>query len=336
MMMLRSEKQGGRGGGRGFSLVEVMLAVFILAIGLIMVAGVFPVGAEWTRQDWEDSMGQMIGRNAVAIIQTKYTRADLIKSDGTSYVGPSLQALPLFAQRLPLAERAYCMGQAQPFPAAASTTPQATAAVNAQAAPYFWTALIRELPSLTTDGAIPAKLVPLTQAKYELFIFVMRKGGSGQIFTADLAASPSPWALGSGSTANWVEIPAATDRLNNVGGGTRVTRTSGGVAADGTSTTTLGVPYLAAMNAATFGSWGASGTNLLPTGASFSTAGWIVVGQYSGTVSRMVTFANSSGTYTTTWRPPLSAQDTNVIFAAPADGTTLSPLVYVYQTTVEF
>ena len=58
-------RKWGRGKGRGgFSLVEVLLATFILGIGMIMVASIFPVGANWTREATEDSVGQVISQAA--------------------------------------------------------------------------------------------------------------------------------------------------------------------------------------------------------------------------------------------------------------------------------
>jgi prepilin-type N-terminal cleavage/methylation domain-containing protein len=57
---------------RGFSLVEVLLAMFILGIGMIMVASVFPVGANWTRQTTEDSVAQTVVQNALSVIRTHY------------------------------------------------------------------------------------------------------------------------------------------------------------------------------------------------------------------------------------------------------------------------
>ena len=311
MTVIRMSRSGRRGEA-GFSLLEVLFAVFILGIGLIMVAAVFPVGADWTRQDWEESMGQVIGRNAVAIIQTKYTRGDLINVDssigvvGKSLVGTSLQALPNFAQRLPLSERAYGFGQLQAYPAANPLTAQ-----------YYWTALIRQVPSASADTPVADGLVPILQSKYEVFIFVMRKGASGQVFTS----------AGAGNPANWVEIPPTRDHWNTSGGGQSGTR----LTSDGS-----GVPYLATMSWATFGAWGSSGTSQLQTGALFSTAGWMAVGQTSGTAFRLVNYASSPGNYTAVGRPPPSGQDSNVIIAPPADGTTVTPLVYVYQTTLQF
>src|SRR4051812_41156300 len=52
---------------RGFSLVEVLLAIFILGIGMIMVASVFPVGANWTRQTAEGSVSQTIAQSAMSV-----------------------------------------------------------------------------------------------------------------------------------------------------------------------------------------------------------------------------------------------------------------------------
>jgi len=46
--------------------VELLLAVFLLAIGLIGLLSVFPIGADWTRQVTEESVAQNVARNAGA------------------------------------------------------------------------------------------------------------------------------------------------------------------------------------------------------------------------------------------------------------------------------
>src|SRR4051794_28890181 len=110
---------------RGFSLLEVLLATFILGIGLIMVASVFPVGANWTRQGTEESVGQTIALNAVAVVKSHYapnsgdanhagqlsslpTAAPLMLQGLTNFVG---------ANGIPVAERCYQFGNPLPFPA---------------------------------------------------------------------------------------------------------------------------------------------------------------------------------------------------------------------------
>src|SRR5690242_19549346 len=89
--MPRRERQG-----RGFSLMEVLLAVFILGIGLIMVATIFPVGADWTRQSTEDSIAQTIAQNAMAIIRDNYAPSSLNGNTAgrLSTIGATVQALP--------------------------------------------------------------------------------------------------------------------------------------------------------------------------------------------------------------------------------------------------
>jgi len=141
---------------RGFSLTEVMLAFAILGVGLVMVAAVFPVGADWTRQSVEETVGAVVARNAVNIIQVKYPLG--------LGVGGGLQALPGItggsSARLPATERAYGFGRNIPYPMAAGT---------AGAAAYCWTALARQSPGSTN--------------RYDLYILVFKKGGAEQTFT---------------------------------------------------------------------------------------------------------------------------------------------------------
>ena len=53
----------------GFSLMEVMFAIAILALGLIAIASLFPVGLIQQKKALDDSMGVVIGNNAIAMLQ---------------------------------------------------------------------------------------------------------------------------------------------------------------------------------------------------------------------------------------------------------------------------
>ena len=55
----------------GFALVEVLIAIFILAIGMISVATIFPVAIHQSRQATDDIVGQMVGEQALALLRTK-------------------------------------------------------------------------------------------------------------------------------------------------------------------------------------------------------------------------------------------------------------------------
>ncbi|MSR28130.1 MAG: hypothetical protein EXS03_00950 [Phycisphaerales bacterium] len=56
---------------RAFSLVELLLAVFILGIGIIGISALFPVGIVQQRQASDDIMGPIVADNAMAILRLK-------------------------------------------------------------------------------------------------------------------------------------------------------------------------------------------------------------------------------------------------------------------------
>lgn len=74
---------------RGFSLVEVLLAVFILGIGVISVAAVFPAGIALQRQSNDDVVGPLVGQNALALL-----RARLRQEDFGSFADFNSNAIP--------------------------------------------------------------------------------------------------------------------------------------------------------------------------------------------------------------------------------------------------
>ncbi len=124
----RRGRIGGRGQHRGFSLVEMLVSIFVLGTGMLMVAGVFPVAIKWTNQDSERTVAQIIATNALGSIESEYT--------GTSppqFIGPY----------------PYAFGTDHPF------TVQGSAA-QAGNSSYYWSASLEPVTSPsggpTTDG----------------------------------------------------------------------------------------------------------------------------------------------------------------------------------------
>ena len=56
---------------RAFNLIELLLAVFILGIGIIGISALFPAGIAQQRQANDDIMGPIVADNAMAILRTK-------------------------------------------------------------------------------------------------------------------------------------------------------------------------------------------------------------------------------------------------------------------------
>ncbi len=67
---------------RGFSLIEVLLSVFILGIGVISIAALFPAGIAQQRQSVDDITGPIVAQNALAILRTKLRTEDFCFGSG--------------------------------------------------------------------------------------------------------------------------------------------------------------------------------------------------------------------------------------------------------------
>ncbi len=179
---------------RAFTILEILLAVFILGIGMIMVAAVFPVGAKWTREATEDTVGQGIANNAVQTIESAYSYPN---GQLTGFVTPDrnpatskntillsgnpfqLQALPGFIN-IPLGTRAYAFG---------SNNPASVTSVNAKQCTYFWTALARISPAQRQNFGSPG-VNPPTIYNYDVFILVFKKGDAAHVFKVDAREVP--------------------------------------------------------------------------------------------------------------------------------------------------
>ncbi len=61
---------------RGFTLIEVMLAIMILGIGIISIAALFPAGIAQQRLTNDDIIGPTVANNAIAIIRSKVKQED--------------------------------------------------------------------------------------------------------------------------------------------------------------------------------------------------------------------------------------------------------------------
>jgi hypothetical protein len=260
-----------------------------------MVATIFPVGADWTRQATESNIGQVVADNALNIIKNRYgkggTHAGQMNSVGASFQGlPGLAytGAPLY---IPMAERTYQFGNTKPFPAS-----------NPASCTYYWTAIAR---------LSPAQVSTISPA-YDIYILVFRKGEAGQLFS-------SP---GSGTTELGAPLTPARDST------------------DLTDSTKFTFNHLLEplVVTAPYNAGNYDQTLDPPVSGAVPPIGFIGIGATSGTVFRQgvaLDLNNASNTKATA-RPALPAAGESVIFAQPADGTTQSPLIYVYQTTLTF
>ena len=159
-------------------MIEILFAIMILALGLVMVAAVFPVAIKWTRQDSNSTIGRIIATNALGIIETEYTPASF-----ASIISSTPMPLPFFQPTgtyyLPsLVDRTYAFGTPSPYPDPVAPTTNSL---------YFWTALICVAPSQATS--MQPTIQP--QPTYDLYILVFKKGNVSDTYTPATSAAPA-------------------------------------------------------------------------------------------------------------------------------------------------
>jgi|WetSurMetagenome_2_1015567.scaffolds.fasta_scaffold380716_1 hypothetical protein len=85
---------------RCFSLAELMVAIGILAIGIIIIGAAFPVALDMNRQAAELSAGQLVLNEATNTIKTKVQWTDIeryVATPGSQRIGASDIYLPEFS-----------------------------------------------------------------------------------------------------------------------------------------------------------------------------------------------------------------------------------------------
>ena len=302
----------GRGGGRrrgrsGFTLIEVMIAMFILGIGMIMVITIFPVGADWTRQATDNSISQVVAQNALAVIQSHYPSNQQLPNAPTTTASlaafPNLGVIPP-AAGITVSEMCYQFGSDKPFPG------------DVTKANYFWTALIR--PKADVAGG--------SMTRYDVYILVFKKGDRGQTY-GDPALSPKYTINTTGELGvlNFAEITR-----------TRAKDPSGDFY--GTQPAIGSLKYSAGTYDAASGKVFVSGNTLVPAIGEYG------IGVESGTVFRQGLATDNYGVPVgATPRPGLKGglpPTEDIIVGVPLmSGSAIvgpSPLIYVFQTTMSW
>ena len=87
---------------RAFSLIELLLSVFILAIGIISVSALFPAGIAQQAQTADDQLGPVVAEQAPALMN-QFSQVLAAENDFGGYAGPAGSLLFIAAIILVLA-----------------------------------------------------------------------------------------------------------------------------------------------------------------------------------------------------------------------------------------
>jgi prepilin-type N-terminal cleavage/methylation domain-containing protein len=87
MMITARSPFAGASVRRGFSLIELLLAIFILGVGIISVAAVFPAGIIQQRRTQDDVLGPVIAEAAMATIRSKVSQSDFGTFEEFGFIG---------------------------------------------------------------------------------------------------------------------------------------------------------------------------------------------------------------------------------------------------------
>jgi prepilin-type N-terminal cleavage/methylation domain-containing protein len=99
----------------GFTMIELLLSIFIFAIGLTAIASIFPVGGYLQRESYDEITTLQVKHNAEAVLLTRGVDAAIVSADNTIDTSGTVQALPAAAMaRLALADRSYPTASSDP------------------------------------------------------------------------------------------------------------------------------------------------------------------------------------------------------------------------------
>lgn len=176
---------------RGFSLIEILFAIFILGIGLLMIAAVFPIAIKWTNQDVHSTIGLVISRSAVAQIKASTTVNGI--SVFATGIYPNGGTTPLSTRYGAVAAtypQPYMYGTPNPTPSrgllvpTAANSPPFYSTRDLQSR-YWWQAVLVPDPGDGASGVTPTPLASQAGAgtqTYDLFIFVYSKGNISNLY----------------------------------------------------------------------------------------------------------------------------------------------------------
>ena len=174
---------------RGFSLVEILFAIFILGIGLLMIAAVFPVAIKWTNQDVQSTIGLVISRSAVA----------QIKAAGLTGFGPMMVPGYSFNADITMPQP-YRYGTPNPTPSVGIVQPAYGYTNNDLKASYWWQAVAVPVNPSVGQGVAYTPNAPASTT-YRVYIFVFSKGSVDNTYPESIQLWVRPNVSTPGTTA---------------------------------------------------------------------------------------------------------------------------------------
>lgn len=166
---------------RAFSLPEMLLAVFILGIGIISIAALFPVGLTQQRRSADDLIGPVIANNAYEVIRSKVSAEDFGYRTDYTIEGDFIWSRPQFVFGATPAESAIDL-----FGSSGGSSTNSELPYNAQKYPSGPPTIIitqgeRYFPAATIDPNTGNEFISNDRPQYAWDCAFRRFGGKLQV-----------------------------------------------------------------------------------------------------------------------------------------------------------